>query len=207
MIKKTTILFLLLSNLVYSKDFKFEWETRPSISSGFKVIFESKKSKCFITIYDSYLKDSLKSKMTKKDCDVLFKVLSEYRFETKTNRSSIPIKERHYYNLITLPNTSMCVIRGDTLSKSKLKNYEYRYDIERKEWYQESYYVKLHGDGIMYYGKYTDSIINKSFAIDGIFENMNSSDYDLQNLIYKFIKKYDNERKLKTVWRLIQPWT
>jgi hypothetical protein len=201
--KQIRIIFILLglSNILYSQDFKFKWQVRPSFSRAYTVKIERNESKSHILIKEIVANDSIKKKIDKSDCDTLVKFLKSYDFPVKGSTINGPIF-RKYYDTKLLPDTNWVIFQGDSIRRKQLWWDGYSFDDDSNKYYTEIQKVITWTDGNTYEGEFIDYNNKKTFSV--YCARISEKDYGLNKLILHFIIKYDTKNDYARLKEMIE---
>ena len=200
------ILTIGISSISYCQDFKFKWKINPSTRIGFVVQIERKNSIGYINIKEMYSKDSLITRITNKECDLLMAFLDKYDFRDKQKSVFNRTIVRNYVDVTILPDTNRVVLNRDTINKAILSSgYELKFDKKQNKWYSEAISAKIYTDGVTYSGEYEKLNTKNKYCIYDTEENMSSSDKQLNKIICGLIEKYDKKGKRIILKRYMLP--
>lgn len=195
------IIFIWISNIGFSQDFKFKWQVWPSFSKSYTVLIEKSNSKSYIMIKETGSNDSIRKKINQNDCDTLISFLDKYDFPIKGS-IIYGSKVREYYETKLLPDTNWIQVKGDSLRREIMWVRGYYFDKDSNKCYTESQMMNTWTDGNTYEGEYIQSNIKKTFSVYCV--RISYLDFKLNKMIYNFMIKYDSKKDYNQLKNMIE---
>lgn len=191
MIKKILLIISLLFYLphVFSQNFEFTWETDLFSFENFEVKVIKDGHKRHIKIKATWTKDSVRSRISRNDCDSLYNFCRIYDFPKENN--IVDQTYRVYVDTISIKDPDRVLINGDTVYKARIMDHGYRWSSDSNKFYYEDGYEYDFTDGDMFNGMFATKGDTLKYCIYS--PRINKEDFALNRFVFYLMQKYNRE--------------